>query len=194
MAGESCDIVIGLGDRDGVPFGGHEAPAPAMTAATLTSASALAALSQQRILDLARVFGVRLRSASATKKQLAQALGTRLEGQLVAVLHELGRDELAAACRAHGLRSESTARRELIETLLSAAGIDPAQSFPPPAVHHRDGLPRPGMLIRARHRQWLVEAVDAGEPAESARVSLVCLDDDDPGLRLELLWDLELGA
>ncbi len=29
---------------------------------------------------------------------------------------------------------------------------------------------------------------------KSARVALVCLDDDDPDRRLEVLWDLELSA
>lgn len=33
-----------------------------------------------------------------------------------------------------------------------------------------------------------------GEPSESALVRLVCLDDDDPGRVVDVLWDLELGA
>jgi hypothetical protein len=57
-----------------------------------------------------------------------------------------------------------------------------------------DGLPRVGQIVRARHRQWLVEAVDEGEPFDSPRVTLVCLDDDDSGRHLEVLWSLELGA
>src|SRR5262245_56030391 len=101
-----------------------------MTTTTPTPASALGALTQQRILDLARVFGVRLRSTSATKKQLAHLLGTQLEGRLAALLHEFGREELAAACKAHGLPAESAARRELIDVLLASAGIDPTQSAP----------------------------------------------------------------
>jgi hypothetical protein len=165
-----------------------------MTATTPTPASALVGLSQQRILDLARVFGVRLRSTSATKKQLAQALGAQLEGRLPALLYEFGREELAATCKAHGLPAASSARRELIETLLASAGIDPTQAVPPGTVHPHDGLPRAGQIVRARHRQWLVETVDEGEAGESPRVALVCLDDDDPGRRLEVLWDLELGA
>ncbi len=165
-----------------------------MTPTTPTPASTLCALTQQRILDLARVFGVRLRSTSATKKQLAQTLGAQLEGHLPAVLREFGREELASTCKAHGLPSESSARRELIEALLASAGIDPAQSLPPARVHHHNGVPRAGQIVRARHRQWLVESVDEGEPNESARIALVCLDDDDPGRRLEVLWDLELGA
>jgi hypothetical protein len=165
-----------------------------MTSTPLTPASALQALTQQRILDLARVFGVRLRSSSATKKQLAEALGSQLEGRLPSVLREFGREELAAACAAHGLPAESPARKELIEALLSSAGIDPAQSSPPAPIHDHNGVPKVGQIVRARHRQWLVEAVDAGEEGESACVGLVCLDDDDPGRHLDVLWDLELGA
>jgi hypothetical protein len=164
-----------------------------MTAVLATPGSTLAALTQRRILDLARVFGVRMRSTSATKAQLAQALGAQLEGRLPAVLRELGREELAATCKAHGLPHESPARRALIESLLAAAGIDPHQASPVPAQRD-DRLPRAGQIVRARHRQWLVEAVDEGHPGESPRVVLVCLDDDDPGRRLEVLWDLELGA
>jgi len=159
-----------------------------------TATSALATLTQQRILDLARVFGVRVRSSSAPKQKLAQLLGVQLEGRLPAVLRELGREELLAACKAHGLPAASSSRRELIEALLVSANLDPAESIdlpPPPAS---DGLPRPGQIVRARHRQWLVESVHRGEPDESARVVLVCLDDDDPGRRLEILWALELGA
>jgi len=164
-----------------------------MRATPPTVATTLGALTQHRILDLARVFGVRLRSTSATKKQLAESLGTQLEGQLPAVLREFGREELATACKANGLPAESSARRELIEVLLTSAGIDPAQLSPAPS-HHHDGLPRAGQIVRVRHRQWLVEALDEGEADESARIALVCLDDDDPGRRLDVLWDLELGA
>jgi hypothetical protein len=165
-----------------------------MTATTPTPASVLGALTQHRILDLARVFGARLRSTSATKKELAQSLGLQLDGQLPTLLREFGREELAATCKAHGLPAQSPARRELIEALLASAGIDPAKSVPPTPTHNHDGLPRAGQIVRARHRQWLVEAAHEGGPGESARVALVCLDDDDPGRRLEVLWDLELGA
>src|SRR5689334_2720059 len=102
-----------------------------MTATTPTPASVLGALTQHRILDLARVFGARLRSTSATKKELAQSLGVQLQGQLPTLLREFGREELAATCKAHGLPAQSTARRELIEALLASAGIDPAESAAP---------------------------------------------------------------
>lgn len=88
-------------------------------------------------------------------------------------VREFGREELAAACRAHGLPAGPTTRRELIATLLASSGIDPAQSIPPTPLHHHDGLPRAGQIVRARHRQRLVEAVHEGDAGESARLVLV---------------------
>jgi hypothetical protein len=48
--------------------------------------------------------------------------------------------------------------------------------------------------VHARHRQWLVDDVRAGDGEDSPLVRLVCLDDDDPGRVVEILWNLELGA
>lgn len=165
-----------------------------MTGATITPASVLAVLTKSRILDLARVFGVRLRNSSATKQQLASLLAAQLDDRLPAVLHELGRDELADTCKLHGISSNGSARRELIRELLVGASLDPSLSIRLPSFVSRDGLPRAGQIVRARHRQWLVEEVEEGLPFDSPRVVLVCLDDDDPGRRLEVLWNLELGA
>lgn len=161
-----------------------------------TSSTILSALPQPRILDLARLFGVRLRAgASTSKRELASLLGTQLEGRTPLVLRELGREELQAVCRAHEIPDTgTTSRRDLIERLLVAASLDPKASAPPPPEHHREGLPATGQVVRARHRQWLVESVSPGEGGESALVRLVCLDDDDPGRALDVLWDLELGA
>ncbi|MCC7543037.1 MAG: DEAD/DEAH box helicase [Deltaproteobacteria bacterium] len=160
-----------------------------------TSASVLGALTQPRILDLARLFGVRLRAGAASqKRQLAALLGAQLEGRVALVLRELGREELQAVCRTHGIADSGASRRDLTERLLLAAGVDPKRSVPPPPEHHRDGLPSAGQVVRLRHRQWLVEGVRLGEADESALVKLVCLDDDDSGRALDVLWDLELGA
>ncbi|UJR84204.1 DISARM system SNF2-like helicase DrmD [Sandaracinus amylolyticus] len=159
-----------------------------------TSSSILAALPLPRILDLARLFGVRLRAGNTPKPRLAAMLGAHLEARAPLVLRELGRDELQAVCRAHGIPDHTTSRRDLLERVLLAAGFDPKRSTPPLPSHHRDGLPRAGQVVRARHRQWLVEEVHPGEADESALVKLVCLDDDDPGRALDVLWDLELGA
>ena len=52
--------------------------------------------------------------------------------------------------------------------------------------------PRVGELVEVRSRRWLVEAVDAGAPPASPRVSLACADDDAQGQTLEVYWDFEI--
>ena len=55
--------------------------------------------------------------------------------------------------------------------------------------------PRSGETVRARHRNWLVEEVfPPPNSGDHTRVRLVCLDDDNRGAVIELLWELELGA
>jgi hypothetical protein len=159
-----------------------------------TSASVLATLTQERLLDVSRAFGIGLRSSYGSKAELVDTLGARLAGQFPALLREMGRDELRGACRAHGLQDDGRARRALQERLLEAAGFDPAKSAAPPADYHGAGLPSPGQVVHARHRQWLVERVERGEAGESPKVHMVCLDDDSPGRPVAMLWDLELGA
>ncbi|HXK40345.1 MAG TPA: hypothetical protein VJ837_05960, partial [Candidatus Paceibacterota bacterium] len=135
----------------------------------ITPASVLAVLTKSRILDLARVFGVRLRNSSATKQQLANLLAAQLDDRLAAVLHEFGREELVETCKLHGMLANGSARRELISELLVAAGLDPSLSIRLPTFVNRDGLPRAGQIVRARHRQWLVEEVTEGLPFDSPR-------------------------
>ena len=55
-----------------------------------------------------------------------------------------------------------------------------------------EGPPRVGELVEVRSRRWLVEAVDAGVPPASPRVSLACADDDAQGQTLEVYWDFEI--
>jgi hypothetical protein len=56
-------------------------------------------------------------------------------------------------------------------------------------------LPKPGSLVHVRHRVYLVEAVHPSPDGKHmTRLELVCLDDDNQGRRLEVLWELELGA
>ncbi len=66
-----------------------------------------------------------------------------------------------------------------------------------PARVGDDAIPKPGQIARCRHRNWLVETVHP--PRELRRnathlVDLVCIDDDVPGRKLSVLWELELGA
>ncbi|WP_437592376.1 hypothetical protein [Sorangium sp. So ce1000] len=52
-----------------------------------------------------------------------------------------------------------------------------------------------GDIALVRQRQYLVEDVVTPEaPNEATRVDLVCLDDDAQGVRLSVLWEIELCA
>ncbi len=149
-----------------------------------------------RLIELGRIFSVTVPAAATVEGQVAALAGVPLLGfrDLIAVLT---REELRSACRAHGLDGTERSRAVLVQRLLDAHG---AVCGPPPAAYftgssgHRDG-PGVGDVVGVRHRQYLVEAVVAPpEVGHATRVALVCLDDDNQGRRLEVLWELELGA
>ncbi|MBN2195022.1 MAG: DISARM system SNF2-like helicase DrmD [Polyangiaceae bacterium] len=174
---------------------GQERSAGALTRTAIPSVeSTLATLGQPRILDLFRAFGVAAQSDGASKPDLVRHLARDLDRRLPALLRELSRDELRAVCRTHQLDAAARARSDLQARLLAAAGLDPRAATEPPPAPDPGHLPRKGQVVQARHRQWLVEETVPGGAGESPLVRLVCLDDDDPGRRLETLWDLELGA
>ncbi|MDH3728664.1 MAG: DEAD/DEAH box helicase, partial [Myxococcales bacterium] len=161
---------------------------------TPTPTSVLEVLTQERLFDVGRAFGIGLRTGKDTKAQLASQLGQVLDRKLPNILVELGREELRGACRRHGLDEGARSRRELQERLLEAAGLDPAKSLPPPPTFRDEGLPKRGQVVQARHRQWMVEEVCRDRNGNSPLLKMVCLDDDAPGEALEVLWDLEVGA
>ncbi len=156
--------------------------------------SVLATLTGPRLLDLCRLFGCEVHDQASAKDRLVRKLAETLRDRLLTLLRELGRDELRAICRRHGLDASAAARVDLQASLLRAAGLDPETATLRPPVAGNDRLPTKGQVVHARHRQWLVDHVDDGGVGESPLVSLVCLDDDDPGRPLDVLWDLELGA
>lgn len=133
----------------------------------------LKAVTRERLFDLARVFGARLRATRNGKEALVQALATFLENnRLPDVLRELGRDELRSVCRAHSLPADDPAREGLIARLLDEAGLAAAPPPEPPARMSRDGVPQAGQVLIARGRQWLVEEVSNGEPRQSPLLRL----------------------
>src|SRR5690554_2284218 len=169
-------------------------PESSSTTIAPTAESLLTTLTQARLLDLARSMGMGLRREERdSKRALVPTMAARLRDQIPTILREMGREELRAACRAHGVAHEGRARRDLQIRLLEAAGIE-IEALEPPRPPRADGLPAVGDVVSVRHRHWLVEEVVGGAPGESARVRLSCLDDDAPGRILEVLWDLELGA
>jgi hypothetical protein len=156
----------------------------------------LQTLAKARLLELGRLFAIAV-PPNATKEAQAEALAAPGTVRFRELLGSLGRDELKAACRFHGLDDAGRARPLLAARLLQAHGS--TESAPPKPIFTANTIPRyaprPGDIVQVRHRQWLVEDV-VPPPAEghATRVKLVCLDDDNQGRALEVLWELELGA
>ncbi|HEV7517051.1 MAG TPA: DISARM system SNF2-like helicase DrmD, partial [Thermoanaerobaculia bacterium] len=160
-----------------------------------TPQSLLDVLSKPRLVALGREIGVSV-SPSATKEAQVTLLAGAAPG-LPDLLRPLARDELRAACRAHGLDDSGRSRPALMARLLEAADAAdaslPVSAFT--ALPIRRSLPEAGDVVRVRHRVYLVEEVVASpRPGEATRVLLAGLDDDNQGRRLEVLWEIELGA
>ncbi len=128
---------------------------------------------------------------AGSKEDQVQTLGAAV-AELSRVVSLLGRDELKAICRTHGLDDTGRARAELIERLDAAAGATPARRE---ARRSEASLPKAGDVVAVRHRQYLVEAVvPPTSPDGHTLVKLVCLDDDAQGKPLHVFWERELGA
>jgi hypothetical protein len=158
--------------------------------------SIVSTLTQARIAEVARELGAVV-PASANKADQARRFARDVRGQLFEVLHHLTRDELRAACRVHGLSDEGRSLVILVERLLEAADLeaDIARLHAEDRAPGEDELPSPGDVVLCRQRQYLVTAVEPGpETGDMTVVSLTCLSDDDQGRRLDVLWELELGA
>jgi hypothetical protein len=166
------------------------------TAAPLGSRGVLVTLTKARLLELAREHELSVAS-SASKEALADSLAGSGALRFRELLQRLGRDELRAASKAHGLPADSRSRPALMAQLLQAHGA--ADSIPPAPLftgrEKRRDLPEKNDIVRCRHRQWLVDDVrPPASPGEATLVSLVCLDDDNQGRPLEVFWERELGA
>ncbi len=155
--------------------------------------SVLAPLTRDRLTDLARVLGV-AHAARASRDAIIEAIIHTARPPLALLLAEFTRDELRAACQAHGLDADDRARGPLADRVLRARGEEPAP-VGPVSDRPTHGIPRPGDIVRCRHRTYLVEDI-VPPPAhrEATLVKMVCLDDDAPGRPLAVLWELELGA
>ncbi len=166
-----------------------------MTPERASVASVLSALTVARIQEIGRDAGLAPRGA--TKAELVRAVDVTQRVTFRRLLAQLRRDELRAACRLHGLDDEGRARQALMQRLLESYGAH--DSAPPPPLFTATAagreVPGAGDTVIARHRQWLVDDVrPPPNDGDATWVSLTCLDDDNRGQTLELLWELELGA
>ncbi|MEO8906076.1 MAG: DEAD/DEAH box helicase [Polyangiaceae bacterium] len=158
--------------------------------------SVLETLPRARLVELGRTVGVGLEE-SANKEHHVATLKASGQLRLPQIVAWMYRDELRRACERHGLSAKERARPVLASRLLEAAGA--AESARPvglfgarPFARH---APRVGDVVQARQRQYLVERVaPPPEPTHATLVDLVCLDDDNQGRPLSVLWELELGA
>jgi hypothetical protein len=155
-----------------------------------TPASVLTALPKSRIVELGRELAVAIPSAATKEQQVERLTAANLE--LATVVRLLSRDELRHVCKAHGLDDSGRSRAALATRLLGHAYEPSAPTFP---ARTTSEVPEPGDIVSVRHRQYLVEEVVARPLlGEATRVRLVCLDDDQQGRPLDVLWELELGA
>lgn len=148
------------------------------------------------MIDLGRAMSVRV-PPDSTKEEQVSALQRAALPDLPQLLNWLTRDELRSVCRAHGLDDSGRARRTLATRI--AQMYKPGHSAPPPPESERSrelgAPPVAGDLVLCRQRQYLVEeVVPPPEEFDQTLVRLICLDDDHQGHRLDVLWELELGA
>lgn len=162
----------------------------------LTIESVLGDLPRPRLAEVARLYGVALPEKSR-EEQVTHLLNT-VDIRFGPLLGRLTRDELRRACRNHGLDDSARSRSELADRLLDAFEGDPGELgvtslFGASRVDRE--APAAGDVILLRHRQWLVEeVVPPPEPNQLTLVKAVCLDDDNQGQPIEVLWEMELGA
>ena len=158
--------------------------------------SLLEVLTKARLVDIGRLADVSVSLKSTKDEQIKLVYGAN-RVNFDELLGTLSRDELKAACRAHGIDDSGRARAALADRLRQARGVKKKPSvgvMAQPGSQLRD-IPKPGDIVQVRHRQYMVQdVVSPPEPGHKTLVRLVCLDDDNQGRRLEVLWELELGA
>lgn len=153
-------------------------------------------LSRARLAEVARLYGVAL-PEKTREEQITHLLNT-VDVKFGPLLGRMTRDELRRACRNHSLDDSARSRTELANSLLGAFDGDPGD-------HGVTGLfaasrvareaPEAGDVILLRHRQWLVEdVIPPPDPNQLTLIKAVCLDDDNQGQPIEVLWEMELGA
>nr|MCU0979435.1 hypothetical protein [Pirellulaceae bacterium] len=75
----------------------------------------------------------------------------------------------------------------------SVSGCDKFAAEPQPRVEA--GVPASGQIARVRQRLYLVEeTVPAPKAGDSTLVRLSCVDDDNQGQPLQVLWEREIDA
>lgn len=161
-----------------------------------TPKTVLLDLPRPRLVEVARLNGVAL--PDKTREEQVTHLLNVIDINFGTLLGRLTREELRRTCRRHGLTDSARSRTDLADTLLGAFDGDPGELevrglFATSRVDRE--APAVGNVIRLRHRQWLVEdVVEPPAPDQLTLLKAVCLDDDNQGELIEVLWEMELGA
>lgn len=161
-----------------------------------TPKSILGDLPRDRLGEISRLYGVAL-PEKAREEQVAHLLNT-VEISFGQLLGRLTREELRRACRKHQIDDSARSRQDLADTLLGVFDGDPGDLavtsvFGASRINRE--APEIGDVILLRHRQWLVEEViPPPDPNQLTLVKAVCLDDDNQGEPIDVLWEMELGA
>lgn len=158
----------------------------------------LAALTQNRLLDLSREMGIQI-PKTATKDQQVERLANAHTFRIDVALQNFTRDELRRACQNNGIDDTGRARMELARRLLKNESLDEFSSLsnePSDAFLAARGLPTVGEIVVCRQRQYLVVRVQESQPDSNdmSLIHLVCLDDDAAGRPLTVAWELEIGT
>ncbi len=171
----------------------------------------LAELSREQLAKIARRYA--LEPSGKTHEALLRAILAASAGLTESEARELEREHaVASSTPALAPTSEATAKPPVAPASDSdaAAKYRAALDALPRGVLHRvesvfdpGDLPKPGELVCARQRQYLVsEVLRPGDSEPNPKtglrpatlVKLVCLDDDAQGRELEVFWELEVGA
>jgi hypothetical protein len=142
------------------------------------------------------LYGVAL--PEKTREEQAAHLLNTINVDFGSLLSRLTRDELRRSCRNHDLDDSARFRSELANSLLDAFDGDPGRDavaglFAASRVDRE--APAAGDVILLRHRQWLVEEIfPPPDRNQLTLIKAVCLDDDNQGQTIEVLWEMELGA
>jgi hypothetical protein len=100
--------------------------------------SVLDLLTKARLATVGRELGVPL-PGSGTKEAQIEALASSSVLGLPGLLDSLGRDEVRAACRAHGLDDSGRSRPALLARLLAASGETASPPGPRPLASSANG-------------------------------------------------------
>ena len=166
----------------------------------VTSEFVFETLTKKRLVGLYQELGLDAPPERWTKaqciKDLALISARAKAFDLVGLLALLHRNELELACRGAGHEGQlETSRAELASRLIGHP-VDPAvfSLVAGRTVTDTSAAPESGDVVWLRQRHYLVKEVLHDSVANTHRVDLVCIDDDDQGREVVAIWEAELGA